>query len=139
MKMFEILELEGLLQKLTQKELPIRTLYKVDKLIKLVGKEKDFYQTQFQTLVDTYAERDENGNYLYTDNSAEAVKIIPDKIAECQSKMNELVNIEITDVPDISFTFEELDSLTLSYAEARPLMNFIKEQSLAADGLMIVL
>ena len=127
MKMFEILELEGLLQKLIQKELPIRTLYKVDKLIKLVGKEKDFYQTQFQALVDTYAERDENGNYLYTDNSAEAVKIIPDKIAECQSKMNELVNIEITDVPDISFTFEELDSLTLSYAEARPLMNFIKE------------
>ena len=125
--MFEILELEGLLQKLTQKKLPIRTLYKVDKLIKLVGKEKDFYQTQFQALVDTYAERDENGNYLYTDNSAEAVKIIPDKIAECQSKMNELVNIEITDVPDISFTFEELDSLTLSYAEARPLMNFIKE------------
>ena len=127
MKMFEILELEGLLQKLTQKKLPIRTLYKVDKLIKLVGKEKDFYQTQFQALVDTYAERDENGNYIYTDNSAEAVKIIPDKIAECQSKMNELVNIEITDVPDISFTFEELDSLTLSYAEARPLMNFIKE------------
>ena len=130
MKMFEILELEGLLQKLTQKELPIRTLYKVDKLIKLVGKEKDFYQTQFQALVDTYAERDENGNYIYTDNSAEAVKIIPDKIAECQSKMNELVNIEITDVPDISFTFEELDSLTLSYAEARPLMNFIKEQKI---------
>ena len=130
MKMFEILELEGLLQKLTQKELPIRTLYKVDKLIKLVGKEKDFYQTQFQALVDTYAERDENGNYLYTDNSAEAVKIIPDKIAECQSKMNELVNIEITDVPDISFTFEELDSLTLSYTEARPLMNFIKEQKI---------
>lgn len=130
MKMFEILELEGLLQKLTQKELPIRTLYKVDKLIKLVGKEKDFYQTQFQALVDTYAERDENGNYLYTDESAEAVKIIPDKIAECQSKMNELVNIEITDVPDISFTFEELDSLTLSYAEARPLMNFIKEQEI---------
>ena len=130
MKMFEILELEGLLQKLTQKELTIRTLYKVDKLIKLVGKEKDFYQTQFQALVDTYAERDENGNYLYTDNSAEAVKIIPDKIAECQSKMNELVNIEITDVPDISFTFEELDSLTLSYAEARPLMNFIKEQKI---------
>ena len=130
MKMFEILELEGLLHKLTQKELPIRTLYKVDKLIKLVGKEKDFYQTQFQALVDTYAERDENGNYLYTDNSAEAVKIIPDKIAECQSKMNELVNIEITDVPDISFTFEELDSLTLSYAEARPLMNFIKEQKI---------
>lgn len=127
MKMFEILELEGLLQKLTQKELPIRTLYKVDKLIKLVGKEKDFYQTQFQALVDIYAERDENGNYLYTDESAEAVKIIPDKIAECQSKMNELVNIEITDVPDISFTFEELDPLTLSYTEARPLMNFIKE------------
>lgn len=127
MKMFEILELEGLLQKLTQKELPIRTLYKVDKLIKLVGKEKDFYQTQFQALVDIYAERDENGNYLYTDESAEAVKIIPDKIAECQNKMNELVNIEIADVPDISFTFEELDSLTLSYAEARPLMNFIKE------------
>ena len=134
MKMFEILELEGLLQKLTQKELPIRTLYKVDKLIKLVGKEKDFYQTQFQALVDTYAERDENGNYLYTDNSAEAVKIIPDKIAECQSKMNELVNIEITDVPDISFTFEELDSLTLSYAEARPLMNFIKEQKILAKS-----
>lgn len=127
MKMFEILELEGLLQKLTQKELPIRTLYKVDKLIKLVGKEKDFYQTQFQALVDIYAERDENGNYLYTDESAEAVKIIPDKIAECQSKMNELVNIEIADAPDISFTFEELDSLTLSYAEARPLMIFIKE------------
>jgi len=127
MKMFEILELEGLLQKLTQKELPIRTLYKVDKLIKLVGKEKDFYQTQFQALVDIYAERDENGNYLYTDESAEAVKIIPDKIAECQSKMNELINIEITDIPDISFTFEELDSLTLSYAEARPLMIFIKE------------
>jgi len=127
MTIFEIIELEGLLQKLTQKELPIRTLYKVDKLIKLVGKEKDFYQTQFQALVDIYAERDENGNYLYTDESAEAVKIIPDKIAECQSKMNELINIEITDIPDISFTFEELDSLTLSYAEARPLMIFIKE------------
>lgn len=127
MKMFEILELEGLLQKLAQKELPLRTLYKVDKLIKLVAKEKDFYQNHFQSIVNTYAERDEQGNYLYTDETAEAVKIIPDKIAECQSKMNELINIEITDVPDVSFTFEELDSLTLSYAEARPLMIFIKE------------
>ena len=127
MKMFEILELEGLLQKIIQKELPIRTLYKVDKLIKLVEKEKDFYQVQFQSLVEIYAERNDNGEYIYTDESAEAVKIIPDKIAECQNKMNELVNIKIADVPDISFTFEELESLTLSYAEARPLMNFIKE------------
>lgn len=127
MKMFEILELEGVLQKITKKQLPLRTLYKIDKLIKLVAKEKEFYQNHFQSLVDIYAERDEQGNYLYTDDSAEAVKIIPDKIAECQNKMNELVNIEIADVPDISFTFEELDSLTLSYAEARPLMNFIKE------------
>lgn len=127
MKMFEILELERILQKLVKKQLPLRTLYKVDKLIKLVEKEKDFYQTQFQALVDTYAEHDEDGKYIYTDESAEAVKIIPDKITECQSKMNELINIEISDVPDISFTFEELDSLTLSYAEARPLMIFIKE------------
>lgn len=125
--MFEVLELEGILQKIITKQLPIRTLYKVDKLIKFVTKEKEFYQEQFQSLVDNYAERDSQGNYIYTDDKAEAVKIIPDKISECQSKMNELVNIEISDIPDVFFEFEELDSLTLSYAEARPLMAFIKE------------
>jgi hypothetical protein len=127
MKMFEILELETILPKLTTKQLPIRTLYKLNKLIELVEREKTFYQDQFQSLVDIYAERDAAGNYVYVDETGSAVKILPDKIVECQSKMNELINIEIESVPNIAFTFDELDSLTLSYTEARPLMNFINE------------
>lgn len=127
MKMFEILELDVLLPKLTIKQLPIRTLYKINKLIEMVEKEKQFYQSHFQEIVDSCAERDENGQYIFIDEACTSIKIISDKIPECQKRMDELSNIEISNIPDVSFTFDELDSLTLSYAEARPLMNFINE------------
>lgn len=127
MKMFEILDMEGVLQKLATKELPFKTLHKVAKLIELLEKEKEFYQRKFQWIIDFYAERDELGGYLYTDDTQTAVKIKPDKIDECQEKMNELLNIDLIGAPEIYFSLEELESLTLSYAEARQLIKLVQE------------
>ena len=119
MKLYQILNLPHVYETILEKNLPFSLAYK---LKEAVNKELEFYRNSMTKLVDEYAEK-ENGQPVFLENGD--IKIIPEKITECQQRINELQNVEIT--IDVSFTPAELEPLEMSIKDLQNLMPFIKE------------
>lgn len=122
MKLYQILNLPHVYETIFEKNLPFSLAYKLNKLAEAVNKELEFYRNSMTKLIDEYAEK-ENGQPVLLENGD--IKIIPEKINECQRRINELQNVEIT--IDVSFTPEELEPLEMSIKDLQNLMPFIKE------------
>ena len=122
MKLYQILNLPYVYETILEKNLPFSLAYKLNKLAEAVNKELEFYRNSMTKLIDEYAEK-ENGQPVLLENGD--IKIIPEKINECQRRINELQNVEIT--IDVSFTPEELEPLEMSIKDLQNLMPFIKE------------
>lgn len=125
MKMYEILNLSGIYESIKNEKMPIKTAYKLSKLIKTIEEEDQFYRTKFQELIEEYGEKDENGQYVLINNDT-SVKIIDGKQKECSEKMNDLQNIEVK-TPDIKFALEELESINMTVEMITALMPFIED------------
>ena len=122
MKLYQILNLPHAYETILEKNLPFSLAYKLNKLAEAVNKELEFYRNSMAKLIDEYAEK-ENGQPVLLENGD--IKIIPEKITECQQRINELQNVEIT--IDVSFTPAELEPLEMSIKDLQNLMPFIKE------------
>ena len=122
MKLYQILNLPHIYETILEKNLPFSLAYKLNKLAEAVNKELEFYRNSMTKLIDEYAEK-ENGQPVLLENGD--IKNNPEKINECQRRINELQNVEIT--IDVSFTPEELEPLEMSIKDLQNLMPFIKE------------
>ena len=122
MKLYQILNLPHVYETILEKNLPFSLAYKLNKLAEAVNKELEFYHNSMTKLIDEYAEK-ENGQPVFLENGD--IKIFPEKITECQQRINELQNVEIT--IDVSFTPAELEPLEMSIKDLQNLMPFIKE------------
>lgn len=123
--MQEVLELQPIYQIVKSKILPMKTSYKLAQLFKVIQEKFDFYQTQINLIITEYGEKDENGEFVQTEN--DGIKIKSDKIVECQEKVNELSGLKI-EVPNITFTFEELEPLELTLEQFMFLIKFCAEE-----------
>ena len=108
-KMAKVLNLNPIYQKVKAQVLPVKTAYKFSKLFNVLDKEAHFYSEELNKLIMEYAERDETGAPKMIDNGT-GVQLQKD-----------------VDVPDVSFTLEELDKLELSIEEFDLLFPFITE------------
>ena len=122
MKLYQILNLPHVYETILEKNLPFSLAYKLNKLAEVVNKELESYRNSMTKLIDEYAEK-ENGQPVLLENGD--IKIIPEKITECQQRINELQNVEIT--INVSFTPAELEPLEMSIKDLQNLMPFIKE------------
>lgn len=120
------IELQGLLLRLKDEKIPIRTAYKFNKLIPILEEELKFYNTEFAKIINQYAQKDENGNPILSEDKT-SIQIIKDKIDECQQKMEELSSIEF-EVKGVSFKIDELKNINLTILEMRSLMPLIEEE-----------
>lgn len=120
---FQILEIRNLL---VDQKLPIKTSYKFTKFFNELETEVKFFNESLQKLIEEYGKRDEDGNFIYTDDK-QGIKIQDDKFQECMNKINELNNLEVnlTYVPE--FTLDELESLNLEMKYIDCLLPYIKE------------
>ena len=125
MKLYEILAFRSLYEKIKDTSLPIKITYKLTKLFHRVQDELNFYQTEQYKILESIALKDNNGNYIYTEDG-NGIKIEEGKEKECEEKMNELLNIDVI-IDDISFSLDELESLQLSIEDMNCLMPLIKE------------
>lgn len=125
MKLYEILAFRSLYEKIKDTSLPIKITYKLTKLFHRVQDELNFYQTEQYKILESIALKDNDGNYIYTEDG-NGIKIEEGKEKECEEKMNELLNIDVI-VDDISFSLDELESLQLSIEDMNCLMPLIKE------------
>lgn len=117
--------LERIGQKLSGASLPIKTMYKVVKLMKAVDTEAEFYRTQMTKIIQDYAQKDENGNPVPMDDGT-GFKLQPDAAEAAQKAVEDLVSIDI-ELPDVKFKLDDLGDIELSAEETLILMEFIEE------------
>ena len=99
--------------------LPLKSAYKLNKINKAVDKEVEFYAEKFQEILNSYARKDESGNYVMSEDNSQ-ILIEDGKAEECNKALEELQNMEveidtynlnIDDFGDIQCTPEQLDSI----------------------------
>lgn len=121
---FNFLEIRN---KIIDKKLPIRTSYKFNRFFNELEAEAKFFDETLQKIIEEYGQRDEDGNFVYTQNK-NGIKIKDDKFNECMEKVDELNNVEVqlTYIPE--FTLEELEGLDLEMKYINLLMPYISEK-----------
>lgn len=113
------------ISKIKEEALPLKTAYKLAKLLKALTLEQEFYSAQLTTILSSYAIKNEDGTYKMTDDGA-AIQIQPNYVQDAQKAFNELLNLEI-ELPDLKIPLEELETIKLSVDELNQLIDFIEE------------
>lgn len=124
-KMQEVLQLKDFFDKIKSVEMPIKTAYKMNRILKKVEGEIEFYQLQFNNILNKYAKKNEKGEFILT-SDGQGVEIEQEKIEDCQNEFLALSQLEI-EVDKFSFSLEELESINLTIADINGLMSFIEE------------
>jgi hypothetical protein len=124
MKLHTIQKLQLTLSSLKATPMPLRLSYKFTKLLEKIEKDSEFFAEKAREIVFKYAEKNEEGNFIQTEDGN--VYIRPDKVEEANNAIMELNNIEVEDV-NITFTLDELESLSIAPEILQPLLSLIKE------------
>ena len=123
--MNQVVEFQKFYENIKNMKFPLKTAYKLNKLITQVNDEISFYQQKFSEIINEFGKRDENGEFIYSQDGS-SIEIVEGRQTECQEKVNELQNLE-AEIQDIFFTIDELDGLNLTLYEMNCLLPFIKE------------
>lgn len=116
-------DLSIIIDKIKEKTFDINTQYKFIKISKAIKEEEDYVNEQQFLLLKQYAERDDAGKFIATEDGG--FKIRKECIQECGLKIIEMNNRQFT-LPDIYFSLEELGPLELTFGELELLEPFIK-------------
>ena len=103
------------LQKLGKQDLPLKTLYKVSRVLKKLDENLKFYYSQKQDITAKYwTIRD--GRAFPKEGCAE----------ECNAKINELLELEVEVDAKLPVKIEPSENITLSYNDLISLENIIE-------------
>ena len=94
MKMIDVLYFLEAYSSIKNKPLKINIIYKLSKCLEECEKERDFYQQQFTNILNKYAKKDENGNYIYTDEKT-GILIDESQQKACEKELSELLTLDI--------------------------------------------
>lgn len=119
----EVKKLSQLLESIKDKVFDINTQYKFLKIAKIIKEEEELIQEQEFLLLKRYAEVDENGKFITSEDGG--VKIKDGEIAEFGIKLMELKYRRVQ-LPDIYFSLDELEPLNLSLGQLELLIPLIK-------------
>ena len=125
LKMSNVLAMQSIYSKLKDQVMPISITYKLARLFNSFQESSEFYSAELSKIIAKYSEKDADGNPVPLDYGA-GVKIQQEYLVEAQEKLNELLRLEV-DVPDITFTLQELESVQLSLDEFNQLLPFIQD------------
>jgi hypothetical protein len=124
MKLQTIETLQSSLTQLKSQEMPLRLSYKFSKLLSKIEKDSEFFTEKTREVILKYAEKDENGDLVQTEDGN--IRIQTGKIEEANKAMMELNDIEVEDI-NITFTLDELESLSIAPEVLQPLLPLIVE------------
>ena len=104
--------------------LPLKASYKINKIKHAVAKELEFYGEKFQEIVDTYAQKDENGNFKFSDDGSQ-ILIQDGMIEECNTALEDLQSLEV-EIDNLNLTIDDLgDDIKCTPEELEALMIFM--------------
>jgi hypothetical protein len=111
-------------QTIEQHKFPLRTAFRISVIRRGVETNLNFYFEELSKLLEEYAVKDENGKFEVDEHGN--YKVIPDKIPECNEKINALLNFEF-EIEASKLALEDLESLELSVEELASIYPFIEE------------
>lgn len=105
--------------------LPLKGAYKLNKIKKAVEKESEFYTEKFQEIVNTYAQTDENGELVYSDDGNQ-IMIKDGMVDECNQALEDLQKLEVQ-IENYGFSLEDLgENIECTPDELEALMPFME-------------
>lgn len=125
MRIQKILAMEEAIKNLKSKNLPIKTAYRLLKLAEFVATESDNYRNLFRQILDEYAEKNEDGSYVFSKDGTNVI-LQKNHIKEANEKVSELNQLEV-DVP-YTFDLREFENLEISLEDLAPLMDIIVDE-----------
>ena len=111
-KMGEIINFSQFYEEIKTKKLPLKVLYKLSNLAKIIDEKTAFYRERFQEILKEYGEFDKDGNLVPTEDG-NGIKVRPGTEQECIIKINELQMLEV-DMPEIKFDIEDFGDIELT-------------------------
>lgn len=123
MRISKLIATKESMRSLCQERVSPRLAYKFMKFLSKIETEERFYNTKMREIIETYGERDDKGGFVFV---GDGIKIVKDKIDECNKKIADLSETEV-DAPDIYFSIDELDEVKMSAKDMLAMSDFIKE------------
>lgn len=110
--MNEIINFGYFYEEVKNAKLSFKVLYKLSNLAKAIDEKTLFYREKLQEVLKEYAELDEAGNFIPTENG-NGIKIKIGTENDCMTKINELQSLEV-ELPDIKFDIEDFGDIELT-------------------------
>lgn len=124
MKLNKLLQARKVLSEHANEPIPTMLAYKILKFMKASDTEGAFYDQQLKEIIGKYAKKNDKGEAQYVDGH---ICILPDKIEECQTAINNLGDSDV-DAPKITFSIQELTPINFSVSELYSLDEIIIEE-----------
>lgn len=99
--------------------------FRVSRLKREINKELETFDEQRSKLIEKYALRDENGQYVIMDDG-NSIKLNPDTIKECDEEFNNLLNLEVEINAD-KLKMSDADAFNISPKQMNFLIPFFEE------------
>lgn len=124
MKINKLLKLNSTLQSLSSKELPLRASYSIAKFLSQTQSDITFFNTRLASFLSTYSEKDEEGNFKYSEDN-NGIVIDPARMGECAEEMQDINNFEV-EIPELKIYYEDLEKIDISPEALMELMPYIQ-------------
>ena len=127
-KLNEALKALESLKKINKEKFPIRTSYKLLKILSFLEEEARMYEETARESLLKYVKKDEDGNPIIEKvEQGEKFDISPEDQYKCMLEIEELGN-SLIELPNYTFSFEDFGNLEMSIDELSGLFLFIKEE-----------
>lgn len=119
----DLVNVAPIFQQLATKPLAGAVAFKIARLIREINKETIIFEESYQKIIEKYGTRDENGNFDISEGGI--IKVIPEKIAECNSEVESLMmmTIEINASP---ISIHYLEDIEITPSQAMALEAFVE-------------
>ena len=124
MKMYEVITLQDFYAIVQEIKMPIKTTYKLTRLMRRVEEEIQFYQKEFNSILSEFALK-ENGSFVYSNDNT-SIKIIPGKEEECAKRISDLRDLDVS-LDEFQFNIEEFENLNLTISQMNSILPLIKD------------
>lgn len=124
MQIGKLIQVKRVLTPFFHEKLSAKLSYKLMKFVSKLETEENFYNGKMREIIDTYCEKDENGNFIPLDNG---FKVKDGCILDCNKAISELDVLDV-EAPEITFSVDELSEMKLSVSDMMALSHFITEE-----------
>ena len=126
MKIYDSVNFIAFYDKVKNQTMSMQLAYRLSCLHRKAKNDEEFYQEGVRAILQKYAELDEQGNFIPTEDG-KGIKIQPEQQLPCLDEITKLQNTE-SEIENGQISIAELQNLEVSPNDLEGIMPFIKEE-----------